>query len=220
MNNILVSEETLQTVLDLVVRLTQRTIPVADGVSVTLVVGQRAETIVHSEDVALPLDDAQYEANSGPCISAFNDGSIVSSANLSGDDRWPLVAAAARDAGVNSVLSIPFVPAGRAIGALNIYSREPTAFGEDAVAVATMFARQAAVVVANSHSYAAAGTQNEQLREALESRDVIGQAKGILIAREKITSDEAFERLMQLSQRSNRKLRDLAAEIVANAQEA
>ena len=116
--------------------------------------------------------------------------------------------------GVASVLAIPFVPMGEPIGTLNIYGTTAGCFGDDDVEIASMFAGQAAIVIANSVAFSTAQTTNTQLSEALESREVIGQAKGILMERERCSADEAFGLLRGVSQRTNRKLRDVAQEVV------
>jgi AmiR/NasT family two-component response regulator len=112
------------------------------------------------------------------------------------------------------VLSIPFLPMGQPIGTLNIYSRSTDAFCDDDVGTATLFAEQAAIVIANSVAYSSAVGTNDQLREAVESREVIGQAKGILMEREQCSADEAFDLLKSVSQRTNRKLRTVAQDVI------
>jgi GAF domain-containing protein len=120
--------------------------------------------------------------------------------------------------GIQSVLSVPFVPMGEPIGTLNIYSRRVNAFDEQHVGLASLFAQQAAIVIANSVAYSTAVMQNGQLREALDSREIIGQAKGILMERERCSADQAFEILRTVSQRKNRKLRDVAQSVIDTVQ--
>jgi AmiR/NasT family two-component response regulator len=103
---------------------------------------------------------------------------------------------------------------GRAIGTLNIYSSQAKAFGLSDVETASMFAEQAAIVIANSVAYSTAQMTNAQLKEALESRELIGQAKGVLMERERCSPDEAFAILKQVSQRTNRKLRQVAQDVL------
>ena len=116
------------------------------------------------------------------------------------------------------MLSTPLAVGDRRLGSLNLYSRSVEVFPPVAVAAAQVLAHQASVVLANAVAYATASVLNDQLREALASRDVIGQAKGILMARERCTPDEAFDILRRGSQRTNHKLRDVAQHLVdANA---
>ena len=120
----------------------------------------------------------------------------------------------AEQEGVRSILAIPFVPMGRPIGTLNIYSATVDGFDDTDSEIARLFAEQAAIVIANSAAYADAVTVNGQLNGALESRELIGQAKGILMEREGITADDAFLLLKEVSQRTNRKLRTVAQDVI------
>ena len=103
---------------------------------------------------------------------------------------------------------------GHPLGALNLYSKSSTGYDEAAEETALLFSQQAAVACANAEVYWRTYTLTEHLREALESRDVIGQAKGILMARRSCTGEAAFEMLRQASQHRNIKLRDIADQVV------
>ncbi len=117
---------------------------------------------------------------------------------------------------MRSTLSLPLNTEDSILGALNLYSRQVSAFdGNDQIV--SVFVAHAATSLANSHAYWAAQTLNEQLQEALESRAVIEQAKGVLIVEHRCDPDDAFEMLRTRSQRENRKLRDVATGIVLDA---
>jgi GAF domain-containing protein len=211
---LLLSEEKLDAILELCVSLTSRTLPGADGVSVTLIRDGRFTTAVYSNELTRRVDDWQYATNEGPCLSATTEGQRYLTDNLAEECRWPHFAEMAHAEGIHSVLAIPFLPNGEPIGTLNIYSASPAGFSEDDVEIASLFASQAAIVIANSVAYTTARSANEQLRNALETREVIGQAKGILMEREGCSADEAFGLLRGVSQRTNRKLRDVAQDVV------
>jgi GAF domain-containing protein len=131
------------------------------------------------------------------------------------EQRWPDWARSASNAGAGSSLSIP-VPLQREVSAaLNIYSTDRDAFDEAAVELAKTFAAYAGVALANMHLYEAQGQVAEQLQQAMLSRAVIEQAKGILIGQRRCTPQEAFDILVRLSQDTNRKLRDVAEALVA-----
>ncbi|HEY7874874.1 MAG TPA: GAF and ANTAR domain-containing protein [Actinomycetota bacterium] len=100
------------------------------------------------------------------------------------------------------------------VGALNLYSTEEHGFDEASRAIGEIFARQATIALRNASTYLAARMLAEQLNEALESRDLIGRAKGILMEREGVTDDEAFHMLRVISQNTNVKLRDIAQRVV------
>jgi GAF domain-containing protein len=214
---LLLSEERLEAVLELCISLTSRTLPDASGVSVTLVRDGRFETAVWSDETTRRVDDWQYATREGPCLTAATTGEKQLAPDLSTDVRWPQFGVMAWAEGVASVLAVPFLPMGQPIGTLNIYGSRVAAFTHDDVEIASLFAQQAAIVIANSVAYSSAQMTNGHLRAALESREVIGQAKGILMERERCSADEAFGLLRGLSQRTNRKLRDVAQDVVDSA---
>lgn len=215
---VLLSEETLTSVLDLVVDLTEKALASANGVSVTMILDDRYSTAAQSHDWVLRIDTLQYEASAGPCLSAAEERKLYRIDDVAIEDRWPDFCRAATAEGVKSVLSIPFIPLNEPIGALNVYSYTAAAFDDVQEQVANLLAQQAAIVLANSKAFAGAEELNVQLREALGSRDVIGQAKGIIMERERVSAETAFDILKGLSQRANRKLRDVAQEVVASVE--
>ena len=214
---LLLSEERLEAILELCVSLTSRTLPDATGVSVTLIREGRFETAVYSDEKTKRVDEWQYATGEGPCLTATKDGTHQVVHDLAADARWRSFATMAVSEGISCVLAVPFVPTGEPIGTLNIYAEKIGAFDDDDLEVASLFAQQAAIVIANSVAYSSAQLTNGHLRAALESRELIGQAKGILMEREKCSADEAFGILRGVSQRTNRKLRDVAQDVVDSA---
>ena len=101
------------------------------------------------------------------------------------------------------------------MGALNFYARTPAASSDEDVQVGLQFATQAAIVLANSQAYWDAHQLGQDMAEAMKSRATIEQAKGILMGAQRCSADDAFQILVRASQRENRKLREMAAEIVA-----
>ncbi len=112
------------------------------------------------------------------------------------------------------MLSTPLALRERTLGSLNLYSRTEESFAPAEEQAAQAFAGQASVVLTNATALATSAMVNDQLREALVTRDVIGQAKGILMARQGCSADEAFDVLRRASQRANRTLADMAEELV------
>ncbi len=216
---LVMSQETTQSVLDLIVGLAETTVPAAAGVSVSIRENGRYTMAARSSDDIAELDAIQHRDGAGPCVHALRTNEETHVVDLATDERWPRYAQAALAKGFRSVLSIPFAPVDEAIGALNLYAAGSDAFGEDQREMARMVSRQAAIAYANSGSFVRAAESNDQLRAALESRDTIGQAKGILMERDGLTPDEAFDQMRAESQSSQRKLRDLAAEIVRGVKE-
>jgi GAF domain-containing protein len=219
MGGVLLSEQTVDRILQLVTELTDRTVGSASAVSVTLIKDDVPYTPNASQAVARELDEVQYAHAAGPCLDAAAHGRMVNTALADVTDRWPEFVAASRAQGVGAILSVPLTIQDRSLGALNIYSRESERFDQADETTAALLALQAAAVLANAEAFANATALNAQLRDALESRDLIGQAKGILMARESCTADAAFDILRRVSQRTNRKLREIAAELVDSVSE-
>lgn len=215
---IVLAEETLDSVLSKVIELAKRVIVAADEVSLTLVRKGRAETAAYTGIRAMQADERQYGLDGGPCLDAGRGGEILMIDDMRTEDRWPDYAPQAVRIGILSSLSVPLPIQEDLIGALNVYSESPRAFGEDDVRAGQTFAAYAAVAVANADSFASTAEMAENLRIAMASRAVIEQAKGILMARGGISPDQAFEMLVRASQRENRKLREVATDLVERVQ--
>ena len=214
LSRLLLTEETLEATHGRVASLACRALPPCDLASVTMVNDGRPSTPVQTDPLAADLDSVQYRSRRGPCLEAYQVGKIVREKISENAERWPEFSTAATKAGVQSVLAVPLVANDQPLGALNLYSKSPAGYDEVAEETALLFSQQAAVACANAEVYWRTFTLTEHLREALESRDVIGQAKGILMARRNCTADAAFQALRQASQRRNIKLREVAEQVV------
>src|SRR4051812_1787025 len=190
LGGVLHSEQTVDRILQLVTELTERTVRSACAVSVTLVGDDGAFTPTASETVARALDEVQYAADDGPCLEALATRRTIN-ASLDGDGRWATFTTAAKANGIGSILSVPLALPDRAIGALNIYSPDDHLFDDAEETTASLLSQQAAAVLANAVAFSDATTLNVQLRDALATRDLIGQAKGILMAREHCDANAA-----------------------------
>jgi GAF domain-containing protein len=217
LGEIVFAEHTLEAVMDRIAALAKATIPGADEVSVTLV-KSKPVTAAATGDLAADVDEAQYGAGTGPCLDAAEAATTVLISDMTAEERWPEFTPVARDRGAQSSLSIGLPVQQRVYGALNIYSRSPHAFNGDAVTAAESFARYAAVAVANATLYQATAALAEQMKEAMKTRAVIDQAKGILMATHGCDGEKAFSLLVTASQRDNRKLREIAQGIVDSVQ--
>jgi GAF domain-containing protein len=133
------------------------------------------------------------------------------------EERWPRFNRLAADRDIPSSLSLPLVVRGSAIGALNLYSATEGNYVGLATA-AESFARQAAIVLANAQAHASAEQLNDNLKEALHTREIIGEAKGIVMERERVSEEEACDILSRVSQKTNTKLRDVAQQVVDSTQ--
>jgi GAF domain-containing protein len=217
LGRIRLAETDLKGVLDEVAHLARRTIPGAEEVSVTLVDRTKAYTAAYTGQLAVDLDELQYDDGHGPCLDASAGATTLSLADISTEDRWPDWAPGALQAGAHSSLSIGLPMHEQVTGALNVYAAEPRAFDDDAIILGQTFAGYAAVALTNAHLYDAQANLAQQMQAAMQSRAVIEQAKGIIMGSRHCTAEEAFAILTRLSQDSNRKLRDVATALVASA---
>ena len=153
------------------------------------------------------LDRAQARLGQGPCVDALIAGEqvqVIEVADFAAEARWPEFTPAAVEAGIGSLLSYALAPQDAAPGAMNFYATTPHSFDDrSARAIAGVFAMQAAVAV-----YGASRIRH--LSAALDSRDVIGQAKGILMERFGLGDGQAFDLLVRSSQDTNLKLVEVA----------
>ncbi len=209
-------DRSLDDVLTEITHIAREAIPGADATSITLMRGDRAWTAAFAGQLALDADEMQYEKGHGPCMDAGRTGLILRSDDMRVEERWPDYAARVVPRGVLSSLSVPLPYQGATIGALNNYSGQARAFGDQSVARAQEVADTVAVAIMNADSHAEATSKAENLRKALDSRKVIDMALGIIIARYDCSADGAFAILTRASQNQNRKLRELAAVVVGN----
>lgn len=199
-------QHTLQRIVDMAVE----TIEGCDHAGISFLKGRKGFTPAASDDVPPLVDAIQYEVDEGPCLSAIRDHEVFRTGDLSREIRWPAFAVRAeRETGVASMLCFRLFVAGDTLGALNLYSKAAGAFDDDDQAAGLVFAAHAAIALSSA-------LHTEQMEEALRSRDVIGQAKGMLMAREGVDAEAAFAMLKRASQRLNVKLREVAAQIVAS----
>ena len=208
--------ESMESVLQRIAELAKRTLPGVAEASVSIIANDKATTAAYTGRLALDLDETQYGRGYGPCLqAATGGGEMIEIVDAREETRWPDYAQAAVQRGSLSSLSVP-VPVQETINAgLNLYAIEAHAFDDDrARGLAPVFASYAAVAARNMHVYLSARHLAEHLDRAMQSRAVIEQAKGILMCQRKCDATEAFNMLTAASQRSNRKLRDIAQAIV------
>ena len=207
-------EQSMEGVLQTVADLAKSVMPGMPETSVSLVVNDRPRTPVYTGQLAMDLDEVQYGRGHGPCLHAATTGELVEILDARTETRWTDYTARAVERGSLSSLSVPLPISEGVLGALNIYAREPHAFGEDSRSAATQFVPYAAVAAANMYAYSSARDMADNLQVALESRAVIDQAKGILMERHTLTADQAFQQLAQASMANNTKLRSVADHLV------
>lgn len=203
-----------------VVQFAARAVPSAEHCGLTLLrANKRPETVAATGPVPREVDALQYATGEGPCLQASTDspdsGEVVRSTDLAADDRWRAFGTLCVErTPVRSMLAVRLTLAGTDRGALNFYAESPGKFSDLDGAMGAIFAPFAALALQNTlHARDVAN-----LETALQSSRQIGTAMGILMARQLITSDEAFAQLSAASQQLNRKLRDIAADVERTGQ--
>lgn len=208
---------TMEQVLSRVAELAKTALPQVHDVSVTLISRGRPTTAAHTGERALALDESQYAAGYGPCLDAATDMTTNLITDMASEQRWPAFTAQAVSVGALSSLSVGIALHDDVVGALNIYANAPEAFDRSSIDLAQTFASYASAALTNASLYMASASLAEQLTQAMATRAVIEQAKGILVAQRRISPDDAFDILAAASQSANRKLRDIAQAMVEGA---
>jgi hypothetical protein len=206
------AEDDTEAMLDDLVAAAVAQIPGVDEGSISVVLARR-EVSSQSPTGDLPrrVDALQTETSEGPCLDAAFKERVVQVPDMASETRWPRFARRAAAAGAASMLSLQLWVEGDNLGALNLYGRQPHGFDEESVQVGLLFVAHASVAMAGAQKH-------DHLTAGLATRDLIGQAKGILMERYQIDAQQAFALLVRASQHRNRKLRDLAAELTTTGQ--
>jgi len=185
------------------------TIPHADDCGITYVIGRsKVDSRAPTGDLPRLVDALQEEVREGPCLDAVWHELVVRVDDVATEQRWPRFAERAAALGVGSMLSFQLFVEGDQLGAMNVYAQTPGAFDDEGQEVGLMLASHAAIALSGA-------AHEEHLRAGMTTRDVIGQAKGILMERFKLTADQAFGVLVRTSSLLNRKLSDIADELTS-----
>ncbi len=191
------------------------TVPGVDAGSISITEHGRVETRHPTSESIRTLDEKQSELHEGPCITAIEDppetGTVVAQDLAGADaDRWPRFSPYAAEAGYRALMSTQLSVDGGVRAALNLYSAEPDAFDDEAQTLAGLFGIQAAMLLYGANTAV-------HLQRAVDSRDLIGQAKGLLRERFKVDDEGAFQMLVKSSQDTNMKLTAVARWLLDNA---
>jgi GAF domain-containing protein len=203
MQSLTSSDDVLKAIVDASVHL----VPGARWAGVSLVKRKRVEPAMPTDDIVATLDRLQTESGDGPLFTVIREHKTVVIDDLAVDGQWPIFVPTALKLGVHSMLCFRLFVTGENLGALTLYGAEPRAFTDDSVAIGEVLAQHAAVALAGSSA-------TEQMQSAIASRDLIGQAKGILMQRDRLTGLQAFAALTKASQETNLKLVDVARWLV------
>jgi GAF domain-containing protein len=196
-------EDLLQRALALAIEI----VPGCEQAGISLLQDRIVETPASLGDMAGACDKLQEQLGDGPCVTALLESEVILIDDLLADGRWPEFAAGAARAGVRSMLACRLATQRDKLGALNLYSSAPQAFTQDSESMAIGYAAHVSLALS-------ALDREANLRRAMQSREIIGQAMGILMERHRVTASQAFDVMVHASQRTNIKLRTIAEELV------
>jgi GAF domain-containing protein len=208
------AQQDVPSTLQQMCRIAVRALPPARGATFTSFTESGPGAVAASDEWAKSLDEMQYHEHEGPCIDAARTGLVFRVRDLATDSRWPSYAPRAAEHGARAMVSLPLTVEGKVLGALNVYSHEPDAFSPEEVSIAEVIAAHASLAMHTATALKEHRSLSEGLREAMQSRAVIEQAKGILMAQRKVTAEAAFDLLREASQHRNTKLRLVAEQVV------
>lgn len=215
MSGLLLSRETVESVLELIVSLAGATIASASGVGATLIDdhGELVTTAASSELVH-DADALQYELGEGPCMAALTEFAPMRTDDIATERRWNRWCTAVAALGLRAVLSVPLITRDRCHGAIKLYSTTPGAFGPSDEHTLTKLATRAAPLLASARAFEQASRLSEQFKRTIADRDLISMAKGVLMGRDGVDEETAFASLLALSRAGGRHPREVAAELI------
>lgn len=217
-SNLLLTTETATRALGLITTAAREAVPGSYGAGVTLIdaLGHRRTTAATADEVER-ADALQYEFGEGPCLSAWATRKLVRVDDVRSDPRWPQWSAAMASSGLRSSLSTPLLAGDVALGAVKIYSDRTAAFDGHSEEMLVLFAAQATIFLVNVQARESASRLSDELQETMARRDLIGPAKGIMMARKGLGEEEALGVLLATARHSGKPLDEVASEIVTSA---
>lgn len=200
--------QTLSATAEAIVSAARLSVPGIDGVTISLKGRDgRPSTLCATDDLADELDAAQWALAEGPCVDTLREQPVLFVEHLRHRQEWPAYVPRAVRRGVRSQLGLQLRSGPEVLGGLNLYSTSSDTVHPDAEVLAEPFAAHAALALANAR-------ERDHLRTALDTRRLIGQAVGLVMARYQVDEERAFQFLVRASSTGNVKLREVAADIV------
>jgi transcriptional regulator with GAF, ATPase, and Fis domain len=220
LSKLVTAQETLESTVGRIAELSVLAIDAADHCGISLVTGRAIQTVAVTGDIGNTIDDLQIETGQGPCMSSIREQATFYIPDMAHDETWPVFSKKAAEAtGISSLLGFVLQVDSGSLGAMNLMSFQANAFDEETIAAGAVFAAQAGVALSNALTHRKDEEKVEQLTEGIQTRQVIGEAVGIVMATRKVPADQAFEILKTISQHTNVKLRQVAAGLVDRVEE-
>lgn len=208
----LLAQETVGETLSRIIELAVSTVPGCEHAGVLVLRAGQVETQVATSDLVRTSDQLQLELGEGPCIDALRENHTYRVDDMARETRWPRYGPKARQLGIGAMLGYQLFTARETLGALDLYAGNTHVFDDHAEEMGGLFASHAAVALAGAQ-YGA------QMSEAVSTRQIIGEAIGILMERYRLTQDAAFDVLRRASQQRNVKLREVARHVAETGEE-
>jgi GAF domain-containing protein len=217
MSGLLLSEETVETSLSLLSSLAQESVTGSCGAGISVIEGGHRVSSGSTDDRVREADARQYELDEGPCLAAAAMREVVRVDDVRQERRWPRWSDAADALGLRAALSAPLVAGNAGLGAIKVYADRPGVFDGRSEQLLTLFAAQAAFLVANVQSHDRARRLSEGMWQAVRDRDLVSLAKGVLMGRHAVDEDTALRMLLSRSQEQGAVLTDAARAVVDSA---
>jgi GAF domain-containing protein len=217
MSGFLLSGETVESALALISSLARETIPGSSGAGVSVIDEQRRRSSGSTDDRVRAADRLQYELDQGPCLTATAEHGLVRIDDVAEDQRWPRWSEAVVPLGLRAAMSTALVAGHRSLGAIKVYADEPRTFDHRSEQLLTLFAAQAAMLVAHVQRYERSERLSDGLRQAIHARDGVSMAKGVLMGRHAVDEDTAFGMLMARCEQEGSTLAEAASGIIESA---
>jgi anti-anti-sigma factor len=212
-------DDVVDSTLRLVVALARATLEGADGASVSLRRHGHLSTVAATDDTVLDMDTHQYAAGEGPCVDASVEGRWFHAGSLDTETRWPTFTPRAKALGINAILSAPLMAQDRPVGALNIYSRTTAAFAPSDQKLASVFATEASIILTDTWAIGTDSQYSARYQEALQTRQTIALAQGVVMERLGVSPDRAYTYLRNHSKQTRRPLYRQAAEVIGSVRQ-
>ena len=220
LSKLVTAKETVSSTVQRIAELSVKAIDGAEFASISVATGGKVKTVASTSDAAGRLDDVQYETKEGPCLSSIEKHATFYIQDMNRDDTWPTFSKrAAEETGVNTLLAYVLAVHEDSLGALNIMATKTDAIPQSSRDVGAIFAAHAGVALSNAIEHQRSEQQIHQLEEGMLTRQVIGQAVGLVMATRQVGADAAFHTLKEISQQSNVKIREIAEQLVERAQD-
>lgn len=220
LSRLVTARETLESTVGRIAELSVVAIDAADECGISVVTGKTIQTVAVTSKIGETIDALQLETGQGPCMSSILEQATFYIPDMASDETWPLFSRKASEAtGILSLLGYVLQVDTDSLGALNLMSFRVNAFDDEAIAAGALFAAQAGVALANAITHQKDERKVEQLEEGIRTRQVIGEAVGIVMATRQVNADKAFEILKTISQHTNVKLKEVAAGLVDRVDE-